>query len=79
VGERQGILRAAGIARQRLASYSQVDLHAGVRRDSWTANLFVNNVTDKRGVLTGGVGAVPPFAFTYIQPRTLGLALVKEF
>jgi iron complex outermembrane receptor protein len=65
--------------RQTLPAYAKTDLLAGIRHDSWTANVFVNNVADRRGVLAGGLGNTLPFAFTYIQPRTAGLSIAKEF
>jgi iron complex outermembrane receptor protein len=76
VGDRKGVF---GGTRQTLPAYAKTDLRAGVRHDSWSADFFVNNVADRRGVLNGGVGAVPPFAFNYIQPRTVGLSLAKTF
>lgn len=80
VGEREGVFgTVAAPERQIYPAYSRVDLHAGVKSDSWQANLFVTNLTDRRGELTGGVGTFPPFAFTYIQPRTAGVTLLKEF
>jgi iron complex outermembrane recepter protein len=42
-------------------------------------NAFVNNLADKRGVLTGGIGTTVPTAFYFIQPRTLGLSVSKSF
>jgi iron complex outermembrane recepter protein len=56
--------------------YARTDLHAGLKRESWTVNLFVNNVADKRGILTKGPG---PLDFIVIQPRTAGLSVSKEF
>jgi hypothetical protein len=41
--------------------------------------MFVNNVADVRGVINGGLGYVTPFAFVYIQPRTIGLNVSKSF
>jgi iron complex outermembrane receptor protein len=67
------------LARQTFPSYTKTDLRAGVRRDSWTASLYANNVADVRGVLNGGAGYFYPFATIYIQPRTVGVNLVKEF
>ncbi len=78
VGSREGEFTATG-ARQNLAPYTQVDLRGEVQFKSWTANLFVTNITDKRGVLAGGTGAVPPFGFLYIQPRTIGLSIIDRF
>lgn len=78
VGDRVGPFRAVA-QRQAFPSYTQVDLRAGFRNDSWTANIFVTNVGDERGTLYGGLGALPSTAFNYIQPRTAGLSLVKAF
>jgi outer membrane receptor protein involved in Fe transport len=65
--------------RQSLPAYATTDVHVGLRFDTWTANIFVNNVTDKRAILSGGIGTNLPFAFNYIQPRTAGLSLAKSF
>jgi outer membrane receptor protein involved in Fe transport len=78
VGNREDVFTGSP-QRQSLPAYAQADVRAGVRYDSWTVNLFVTNVADKRGVLTGGVGTVNPVVFNYIQPRTAGLALAKTF
>jgi outer membrane receptor protein involved in Fe transport len=67
--------------REIFPSYSQIDLHAGATFATWRVNLFINNVADKRGVLTGGLdkGALHNFAYNYIQPRTAGVSLMKTF
>ena len=66
--------------RQDYSAYAKIDLHAGAKFGSWTANLYLNNLTDKRGILFGGLGTVPnPAAFTYIQPRTFGLLATFKF
>jgi iron complex outermembrane recepter protein len=80
VDDRKGAFRAGSPIRQDFSNYTQLDLHAGARFDTWTVNAFVNNVTDKRGVLTGGLDKIVyQTAFNYIQPRTFGLSLSKEF
>ncbi len=68
-------------ARASLPSYTQLDLSAGLRYESWTVNLFANNVADKRGVLvTGNPPAAPsPSGIVFIQPRTVGLSVAKTF
>ena len=78
VGSRYGVFLAVP-QRQYFPSYMKTDLRAGARFDSWTANLFVNNLADKRGVLAGGAGTLNPTAFNYIQPRTVGLSVAKTF
>lgn len=66
--------------RQKLPSYTQTDLRAGLRYDSWVFNVFVNNLTDKRGVLSGGLDKdINGRAFNYIQPRTVGMSILKTF
>jgi outer membrane receptor protein involved in Fe transport len=80
VGNRESYFSASP-QRQRLPSYTQTDLRAGVRLDTWEVNLFANNITDRRGVLTGGTGpaVIDPSGFTYIQPRTVGITATKSF
>ena len=46
---------------------------------TWSTNLYANNVTDRGGILSGGLNAYPPYAFTYVQPRTLGVSFEKTF
>ncbi|MBM0106519.1 TonB-dependent receptor [Steroidobacter sp. S1-65] len=80
VGERKGQFKATPV-RQSFPSYTQTDLRAGVVYESWTLNMFCNNVSDERGVLRSGLDAtVPnPDLFTYIQPRTIGFSVTKSF
>jgi len=79
VGDRKGNYPATP-ARQDLRGYAKIDLRAGIRYDSWDTNLYVNNVADRRGLLSGGLDAVnPPLRFNYIQPRTVGIMLSKSF
>jgi iron complex outermembrane recepter protein len=80
VGERKGVFRPSP-GRQIFPSYTQIDLRAGATWDTWAIDAFANNVTDRRGMLRGGLDA--PFSaypsFNYTQPRTIGLALTKTF
>jgi outer membrane receptor protein involved in Fe transport len=80
VGNRQGVftLRSAP-ERQTLPGYAKTDLHAGLRYHAWTANLYADNVTNRRGVLNGGLGTALPANFYYIQPRTVGVLLSWTF
>jgi outer membrane receptor protein involved in Fe transport len=52
---------------------------AGVTYQAWTANLYANNVADRRGQNGGGAGTYPPYAYYYVQPRTVGLSLTMGF
>ena len=82
VGDRVGVFTSPPPAvppRQYYPSYTKVDLRAGVKYEAWRVNLFANNLTDKRAILSGGLGTDFPNAFQYIQPRTVGVSLVKTF
>lgn len=80
VGDRKGIFTNAPTAiRQDYPAYAKADLRAGVRYGSWTANIYANNVADIRALANGGRGFSPPYAYVYIEPRTVGISLVKTF
>jgi outer membrane receptor protein involved in Fe transport len=79
VGDRQDAFSSVSAQRQDLPAYAKLDLRTGAKYDSWTLNVYVNNVTDKRGLISGGVGNAIPYAFYYIQPRTVGLSASKTF
>jgi iron complex outermembrane receptor protein len=77
IGDREGPF-ALG---QRLIvpAYAKTDLRAGVKHDSWTANLYVNNLTNRRGLISGdNQNTFPNYRF-YITPRTIGLSLARTF
>jgi len=78
VGDRIGAFTGSA-QRQDLPAYTRADLRAGLTHDSWTTTLYINNLTDRRGLLGGGVGTLIPSSFEYIQPRTAGLNVVKTF
>jgi outer membrane receptor protein involved in Fe transport len=65
--------------RQRFPAYARLDLRAGVGNDIWNANLFVTNLADRRGILGGGAGTFPPYSFSVITPRTIGVSLSRSF
>jgi outer membrane receptor protein involved in Fe transport len=78
VGKRAGGFKVDSTSRTpELPSYTKVDLQAGLELESWRLNLFVNNVADKRGILSGDL--LSDTAFIYITPRTIGLSLAKTF
>jgi iron complex outermembrane recepter protein len=79
VGDRLDAFSSASPQRTDLPAYAKLDLHAGTTFNSWTANLYVNNATDKRGLISGGIGNQLPYSFYYIQPRTVGLSVAKTF
>ena len=78
VGARDDLFTGSA-QRQHLPAYAKTDLRAGAKVNLWTANLFVTNATDKRGILTGGLGTNIPYGFEYITPRTIGLSLSRNF
>jgi iron complex outermembrane recepter protein len=65
--------------RQELPAYTRVDARAKFELGDWAADVFVNNVTDKRALLGGGIGGFPAYAFTYIQPRSFGVSVTRKF
>jgi len=82
VGNRQAefaSIYATTPTRQDLPAYAKLDLRAGAHYDSWTLEFYANNVTDRRGLLSGGLGTSPPFAFILLQPRTLGFSISDRF
>ncbi len=77
VGNRASVIGAS--ESQIYPSYAKTDLRAGAEYDLWRINLFATNVTDARGILSGGVGTALPNNFYYIQPRTVGLNVERSF
>jgi outer membrane receptor protein involved in Fe transport len=65
--------------RQVFPGYAKTDLRAGLTYLSWRLNFYATNVTDRRGVIGGGIGTSPPWGFMYIQPRVVGLSIGKTF
>jgi iron complex outermembrane recepter protein len=78
VGDRQGVFSSTA-QRQYLPSFAQTDLRAGLTRESWELNFFATNITNRRGVLSGGLGTINPQEFYLIQPRAVGMFLTKTF
>jgi len=80
VGDRKGVFRPpAAPQRQDYPAYAQVDVRAGLKLESWAVNAFVTNLTDKRGLLGGGLGAISPVSFNITTPRTVGVSASKTF
>jgi len=79
VGDRLGNFQAAGAARPDFPAYTKFDLHAGAKYESWKANIYVDNVADRRGYLSSIANGGSPYAIYIIQPRTIGLNVVRMF
>ena len=77
VGDRVADFEATA-QRQDLPGYAKIDLRIGAKHDTWSVNVFANNVANKRGVLQGDL-PTNPLAFIYIQPRSVGLSVSKQW
>jgi iron complex outermembrane recepter protein len=78
VGRREGEFTSTA-ERQVYGGYAKADLRAGATYESWEVSVFVTNLLNRRGVLSGGLGTTIPFAFYVIEPRAAGLSLTKTF
>lgn len=67
-------------ARSNYPSFSKLDFKAGMDfGDSWSVDLYANNIGDVRGELGGGPSSFPSTAYSFVQPRTTGILVSKEF
>jgi outer membrane receptor protein involved in Fe transport len=78
VGERFGQFTSSAV-RQPLPAYTQLDVHVGAKGNSWSANLYADNLTNEHGLLNGGPGYFYTSAFIYSRPRLIGINVVKTF
>jgi len=78
VGGRYDVFTATPV-RQYHPPYAVTNLRAGAKYESWTASLYVNNVADRRGQISGGLGNFQPSEIYFIQPRTVGLSVSRAF
>jgi iron complex outermembrane receptor protein len=60
-------------------AYARTDVRAGAKYDSWAANLYINNATDRRGLISGDDQNAFANIRYIIQPRTIGLSIAKTF
>jgi len=80
IGDRLGVFGSPSAPqRQDYPGYTKLDLRMGVRYKAWTATVYANNVTDRRGLLGGGLGYFPADAFVYTPPRVVGLSISDHF
>jgi outer membrane receptor protein involved in Fe transport len=78
VGNRLGAFQPTP-ERQLLPAYATTDLRAELARDNWTLDLFLNNATDRRALVGGGLGTTFPNSFDVISPRTVALSVARTF
>ncbi len=64
--------------RDDLASYSIANLSAGIEADSWTATIYVKNLTDERAELSKGTAGWDS-TVTINRPRTIGVSFSYLF
>ena len=80
VGRRLGEFGSTGAPeRQIYPAYTKVDLRTTLEYEAWRASFYINNVTDKRAAMAGGIGSFQNSQFFYIQPRTYGLSVSRAF
>lgn len=77
VGYREGAFTVG--QRTQFPEYTRTDLRAGLKDNSWTFNLYADNVANVRGLVGGGATYLPTNAFIYITPRTIGVNATKSF
>jgi iron complex outermembrane receptor protein len=64
--------------RYALDSWTMLGLTAGVSEDAWTAELFIDNVTDERAEISGNANYNKQ-RNTVTRPRTMGLRFSYNF
>jgi len=78
-----GFQPTASSSRFLMPSYVTEDLQLGARTDLWTWSMFVRNLTNRRGFLDANnensVSGSGGYYAAVIQPRTLGLSVVRKF
>ena len=66
------------INRDKMDSWFMAGLTAGVASETWSAELFINNLTDERAEVARNFVFDTP-TVTYVQPRTIGVRLSIDF
>ena len=59
-------------------SYSFANIRAGISNDSWVAEFYIDNLTDKRAQISNNF-VYDRFRVSYIRPRTMGLKYKYNF
>jgi len=78
IGDRKGPFVSSPI-RQEFPAYTKLDLHVGARFDSWEIRGYLNNASDVRAAVGGGLGTYNIAMRQYITPRTVGVTISKSF
>jgi outer membrane receptor protein involved in Fe transport len=69
----------AGYPQYHLPDYAVVDLRAGLHFGSLDLQLYARNVLNKLGQISALTGNSQYAQVTFVQPRTIGLSLTKQF
>ena len=64
--------------RDKIESWTLAGITAGVSSDGWSAEFFVDNLTDQRAELARNYVFDRP-RVSYARPRTVGLRMIKNF
>jgi outer membrane receptor protein involved in Fe transport len=62
-----------------LASYTLVNLRAGVINGPWSVTAFARNLTDKRAEVSAINSSQDPDALLTVRPRTIGVTATRKF
>jgi outer membrane receptor protein involved in Fe transport len=66
------------INRDKIDSYFMSNVSAGVTGDSWSAELYISNLSDERAEVSRNF-VFDVQSVTYAQPRTIGVRLHFDF
>lgn len=84
VGQRYSLFATSATApREFYPAYAQINLRAGIKWNTWMANLYATNVANRRGKLSGGITEAPELgiddAYSFIPPLTVGVEFTYAF
>ncbi len=66
------------INRSRIDSWTMANVTMGVSSDLWSAELYINNISDERAELSRNF-VFDQHRVTYARPRTIGLRFSYDF
>ncbi|WP_297511864.1 TonB-dependent receptor [uncultured Caulobacter sp.] len=79
VGESASQFRPTYVYYEKQGDYGYANIRAGVEGSDWGAYVFVNNVTDKVGLMSVTSAVNNPKQVVSISPRTAGFQVRKRF
>jgi outer membrane receptor protein involved in Fe transport len=83
-GTRSYLTDREALALGNTGGFTTFDFSAGIAKDSWTAEIFIQNAFDRRGILSRNTSCAPgfcgPFARSYpIKPQMFGIKVAQRF